>query len=104
MNKHGSSSKKVYEGLHRLTSKHLSLIYDKEKVKENLNSIALRKSQLQLETTEIELKIVIKRQDTENEKNASELRQMKLKEQILESELKQNKMKETILSKQLCNM
>lgn len=44
MNKHGSSSKKVYEGLHRLTSKHLSLIYDKEKVKENLNSIALRKS------------------------------------------------------------
>lgn len=47
---------------------------------------------------------MVKRQDTENEKNASELRQMKLKEQILESELKQNKMKETILSKQLCNM
>lgn len=96
-----SSTKKVYEGLNRLTSKYLNLIEDKEKHKDNLNSLALQKSKLQLKIIEMEYDVMVLRQDTEREKCGSELKQNKLKEQILESELKQNKMKETILSKQL---
>lgn len=52
----------------------------------------------------MEYKIMELKQGTEKEKCASELKQVKLKEQILESELKQNVLKEKILSKQLIDM
>lgn len=93
--------KKVYEGLNLLTSKHLDIVESKEKLKDNLNLLAIKKSKLQLEITEMEQKIMVLRYDTEQQKCDSELKQNKLKELILESELRQNKMKETILSKQL---
>jgi len=97
--KHESSAKKVYEGLNLLTSKHLDIVESKEKL--NLNLLAIKKSKLQLEITEMEQKIMVLRYDTEQQKCDSELKQNKLKELILESELRQNKMKETIISKQL---
>lgn len=100
---HESTSKKVYEGLNRLTSKRLDMAESKEKLKDNLNYLALKKSNLLLVITEMEQRIMVLRHDTEKEKGDSELRQNKLKEQILESELRQNKMKETVLSKQLIN-
>ncbi|XP_050065821.1 myb/SANT-like DNA-binding domain-containing protein 3 [Aphis gossypii] len=86
--KHESSAKKVYEGLNLLTSKHLDIIENKEKLKDNLNLLALKKSKLQLEITEMEQKIMVLKYDTEQQKCASELKQIKLKEQILESELR----------------
>lgn len=98
---HKTTSKKVYEGLNILTSKHLNLIEGKEQLKENLNMSILKKSKLQLEITEMEHKAMVLRLDSEKEKFESEQRQNKLKEQILESELKQNQIKEIILSKQL---
>lgn len=79
------------------------MIEGKEKVKEDLNLFAFKKSKLQSEIVEMEHKIMVLRYETEKEKSASELNQNKLKEQILESELRQNKIKETILSKQIIN-
>jgi len=76
-------------------------VESKEKLSDNLNLLAIKKSKLQLEITEIEQKIMVLRYDTEQQKCDSELKQNKSKELILESELKQNKMKETIFSKQL---
>jgi len=46
--KHESSAKKVYEGLNLLTSKHLDIVESKEKLKDNLNLLAIKKSKLQL--------------------------------------------------------
>lgn len=85
--KQGTFTTKVYEGLNRLTSKRLNVIEDKEKQIDNLNQLSLKKSQLQLKITEMEYKIMELKQETEKEKCASELKQVKLKEQILESEL-----------------
>lgn len=60
-----SSSKKVYEGLNLLTSKHLNIVESIEKVIDDLNLLALKKSKLQLEITEMEQKILVLRYDTE---------------------------------------
>lgn len=94
-----STSKKVFEGL-----QHLTTAEKKEKVQHDLNSVACKRSKLKLEIAEKERNIIALREKTEKEKCESELRQNKLREQILESELRQNKIKEQILSKQTINL
>jgi len=42
-----------------LTSKHLVIVESKEKLKDNLNLLAIKKSKLQLEITEMEQKIMV---------------------------------------------
>lgn len=99
-----SISKKVFEGLQHLTTKHMKITEGKDKVRDDLNLLIYKRSKLKLEMAEKELNIITLKENSEKEKCESELRQNNLREQILESELMQNKIKEQILLKQTINL
>lgn len=78
-----SISKKVFEGLQHLTTKHMKITEGKDKVRDDLNLLIYKRSKLKLEMAEKELNIITLKENSEKEKCESELRQNNLREQIL---------------------
>lgn len=87
-----------------MTTKHIKITEEKDKVQNDLNLLIYKRSKLKLEMAEKELNIITLKENSEKEKCESELRQNNLREQILESELMQNKIKQQILLKQTINL
>ncbi|VVC26281.1 Myb/SANT-like DNA-binding domain [Cinara cedri] len=89
--KQNNSTRKVYDGCSILYNKRLSQTENNLKYEEELHRIKIKKANAELEVSELERTFLIQKMRYENEKLESELRQNKLREEILLLELKHKK-------------
>lgn len=80
--------KKVYENLNELTNQRLGAYSKKESFINDNNALKRKQSEIKLEILEIEKIVANKKLKAERENYASQVKQNKLKEDILECELK----------------
>jgi len=86
-----TSNKKIYEGLAVLNDKRLEKTEKTSKFEDELYKIKLLKAKSELETCQLEHNLMAKRFKYESEKMESDVRQNKLKEEMLLLELTHKK-------------
>lgn len=88
-----TGNKKIYEGLAVLNDKRLEKTEKTSKFEDELYKIKLLKTKSELETCQLEHNLMAKQFKYESEKMESDVRQNKLREELLLLELKHKKKK-----------
>jgi len=86
-----TGNKKIYEGLAVLNDKRLKKTEKTSEFEDEMHKIKLLKAKSELETCQLEHNLMVKRFKYESEKMESEVRQNKIKEDILLLELRHKK-------------